>query len=81
MDIYFSDIDECEPNPCKNSGTCKDEINGYLCTCPDGYTGTNCENGKRDFHFFDTEIMHDSNSTIKHIFSLSSSRLNIHFAL
>ena len=37
------DINECSPMPCLNGGTCADGVNQYNCTCPAGYTGTNCE--------------------------------------
>src|SRR5207253_3168438 len=30
-------------NPCLNGGVCVDRVNAYSCTCPPGYTGTNCE--------------------------------------
>ena len=40
---YILDINECSPNPCKNGGTCQDTICSYSCTCPNGYTGTNCQ--------------------------------------
>ena len=46
MNISFSDIDECSSNPCQNGGTCVDKVNGYLCSCAHGYTGTECQNGK-----------------------------------
>lgn len=36
------DVDECETNPCVR-GLCTDLPNGYLCSCPPGWTGTNCE--------------------------------------
>ncbi len=35
-------INECASNPCLNGGTCVDIINGYTCTCPQYYNGTNC---------------------------------------
>ena len=38
-----TDLDECEPNPCRNNGICTDLINSYRCTCPSGFTGPNCE--------------------------------------
>ena len=38
-----NNIDECDPDPCKNGGTCTDDINGYNCTCVPGYTGSDCE--------------------------------------
>lgn len=44
--MYFdTDINECESSPCQNDGTCNDQINGYSCTCSDGYNGLLCENG------------------------------------
>ena len=36
-------IDECNSNPCLNSGTCTDGINEYRCICANAYTGLNCE--------------------------------------
>uniref|UniRef100_A0A8C3UVZ5 Coagulation factor IX n=1 Tax=Catharus ustulatus TaxID=91951 RepID=A0A8C3UVZ5_CATUS len=35
--------DQCNPNPCQNGAKCKDEINSYVCWCPAGYEGKNCE--------------------------------------
>ena len=40
--IIFSDIDNCDPNPCVNGGVCTDGINSYTCTCAEGYNGNNC---------------------------------------
>ncbi|CAG7832100.1 unnamed protein product [Allacma fusca] len=31
-------IDNCASNPCHNSGTCRNDINSYQCTCPRGFT-------------------------------------------
>jgi hypothetical protein len=36
-------IDDCNPNPCQNGGTCADLVADYRCSCPNGYTGKNCE--------------------------------------
>lgn len=36
------DIDECQPNPCQNGGTCYDRVNGYECACTPTYMGKNC---------------------------------------
>ena len=44
--LRFSDIDECVSTPCQNGGTCKDQVNGYLCQCAPGYTDLQCQTGK-----------------------------------
>ena len=45
--FYFicEDIDECVSAPCQNGGTCKDQVNGYLCQCAPGYTDLHCQIG------------------------------------
>lgn len=43
------DIDDCNPNPCENGGTCLDYLAMYNCTCPAGYLGDKCENSKSTF--------------------------------
>ena len=38
-------IDDCNPNPCKNGGTCTDSFDlPPTCACATGFIGTNCEN-------------------------------------
>ena len=36
-------VDECQPNPCNNGGTCSPTPGGYECYCEDGYKGDSCE--------------------------------------
>ena len=43
----FSDIDDCNSDPCQNGGTCTDGVNTYTCSCAAGYTGINCETGEK----------------------------------
>ena len=49
---YFSDINDCLPNPCMNEGTCSDRIDGYSCSCVAGYTGQNCEISMHNLNTF-----------------------------
>lgn len=42
--LTFTDIDECGSSPCVH-GICQDQINGYMCNCSKGFTGSNCETG------------------------------------
>ncbi|TKR93116.1 hypothetical protein L596_007632 [Steinernema carpocapsae] len=37
------DIDDCNPNPCLNGGTCTDKVNAFECSCVTGTTPPICE--------------------------------------
>ena len=39
----YSDINECDGDPCQNEGQCKNTLGSYHCVCPPGLLGTNCE--------------------------------------
>lgn len=49
------ELNECDPNPCLNSGTCVDGVRNYTCNCTsfpeDGvliyFTGRNCSTGEK----------------------------------
>ena len=45
IDTSIADLNYCINNrPCQNGGTCTNAGEGsYTCSCPMGYTGTNCE--------------------------------------
>lgn len=38
-----TNIDDCDPSPCQNGGTCTDEVEGFTCACPDEWAGKTCE--------------------------------------
>ena len=52
----FSEINECDSNPCKNGAVCNDHVNRYSCDCVVGYTGTNCEISE-SLYLFDTLVL------------------------
>ena len=48
------EIVACASSPCQNGATCFDHNggSGYVCLCPAGFEGTNCENGTYIYHFY-----------------------------
>lgn len=38
-------INNCEPNPCSNGGTCINMADDFQCECDEGYEGDICETG------------------------------------
>jgi hypothetical protein len=38
--------DACSPSPCQNNGLCSRTTTSYMCECPVGYLGINCQTGK-----------------------------------
>lgn len=34
--------DNCTSNPCRNGGSCRSTFGGYVCQCPDTWTGNDC---------------------------------------
>ena len=54
FDVSFLVIEKeyCTPNPCKNSGICTLQQEGYICSCQPGYRGEICQsrwNNLRNF--------------------------------
>ena len=41
---FFIELDECIYKPCVH-GSCKDVVDGHVCTCETGYAGVNCDEG------------------------------------
>ncbi|KAF3695890.1 Versican core protein Chondroitin sulfate proteoglycan core protein 2 [Channa argus] len=41
--VEIPDIDECQSNPCRNGGTCVDELASFTCVCLPSYAGLYCE--------------------------------------
>ena len=44
--LFDLDIDDCDPNPCQNSGVCTDGINEHTCQCQEGFEGDQCDISK-----------------------------------
>lgn len=45
-----TDINECDGDPCENSGTCNNGENMFTCSCPAAWTGLTCGTGKLSFY-------------------------------
>ena len=46
VDGEFCEPNSCYPNPCQNRGRCtvnENATDGYICVCPDTFTGVNCQ--------------------------------------
>ena len=57
-------MNECSSNPCQNSGTCNDGVNGYTCDCVLGFVGTACETGiSTDLYIYVGETWFSSKHT------------------
>ncbi|XP_004695699.1 PREDICTED: coagulation factor VII [Condylura cristata] len=39
-------MSQCASNPCQNGGSCQDQLQSYLCFCPQDFEGRNCETNK-----------------------------------
>lgn len=57
---FIIDINECAPQPCLNSGTCRDQVGTYVCECQPGFTGLKCETGECK-----TEFMKNNSSIFR----------------
>jgi collagen type VI alpha len=42
-ELICNNVNECNSSPCKNGGQCIDSIDMYICVCPSGFAGINCE--------------------------------------
>ncbi|XP_030603822.1 hyaluronan-binding protein 2 [Archocentrus centrarchus] len=45
----------CQPNPCRNGGTCNRDGNDFDCHCPEGFRGRFCHVGPNDCYVDDGE--------------------------
>jgi hypothetical protein len=36
-------LNKCRSSPCKNGGTCVNSPGKYVCQCPPGFIGVNCQ--------------------------------------
>lgn len=48
FDLFVSDANECDDNPCINANSCRNLIGGYFCECLPGWTGQNCDSSESE---------------------------------
>lgn len=41
-----AETDECQAQPCRNGGSCRDLPRAFICQCPEGFVGIHCETGR-----------------------------------
>lgn len=46
--LIFTDINECQSNPCLHEGTCVDDVNEYHCQCLSDWQGPQCQLSKTE---------------------------------
>ena len=42
MKLFYSESDQCSPNPCRNGGSCVTDGKTFSCACNTGYGGPTC---------------------------------------
>lgn len=47
--FVMSAVNYCAKNPCRNGGKCQNGKSSYVCQCPSGFAGKNCEQGQFKF--------------------------------
>lgn len=45
IEYHPTEKDLCAENPCQNGGKCVNGGKNYICECPSGYAGKNCDRG------------------------------------
>ena len=63
--FLFTDIDQCNSNPCKNGGKCIDGINDFLCICTKEYSGKDCSESKPEYREFQKYFLKGETHNLK----------------
>lgn len=45
-ELFLPDVNECLYSPCHHGGRCDNFLGGYVCSCKNGWTGQNCDEGE-----------------------------------
>lgn len=47
----------CDPNPCKNGGTCTENDSGFQCGCTSDFTGDQCEQPISEYQLYSFNLV------------------------
>lgn len=61
--LTFTDINECDTNPCENGGQCTNSEGSFTCSCAGGWRGLACIQGKFSKYLNEIQVHRKAGTT------------------